>query len=161
MEQERDLAEMIRRLEADRRRHSAAIAAIDEALAQVSRVVGRISNSSDDAPELPVDGFNVVLNLPRRGRFEQTGERSVLEFIRRRGNPTTSEINNYWKSEGRRGVANVILLRLIKQGVIRRQTDSEVRGSRYLLGAGGENGTADAAFDPIRSAGAAYPASVD
>jgi len=134
MDQERNLAEMIRRLEADRRRHSAAIAAIDEVLSQVSKVVGTAChNEVETASDVSVATIASMIDLPRRRKFEQTGERSVLDFIKARGNPTTSEINAHWKSSGRRGVANVILLRLLKQGAIRRELHSDVRGSRYVL----------------------------
>ncbi len=94
MDQERNLAEMIRRLEADRRRHSAAIAAIDEVLAQVSKVVGKACGGEVESPsDVSVASLASMIDLPRRRKFEQTGERSVLEFIKSRVNPTTSEIN--------------------------------------------------------------------
>ena len=128
-----NLAEMIKQLEADRRRHADAIEQIDQVLTQVGRVVGLttaempagfpvVPSASDSAPE-----------VRRRGKFGLTGERSVLQFIADRQNPTTAEINGHWRSEGRRGVSNVILLKLLKQGLIQRQVDPTIRGSRYRV----------------------------
>ena len=124
-----NLAEMIQQLQADRRRHAEAIEAIDEVLSQVGRVV---SHARIDTGDFPVPSMAGPAGARRRGKFELTGERSVLRFIARKVNPTTAEINEHWRSEGRRGVANVILLKLLKQGLIRRLVDSGIRGSRYL-----------------------------
>jgi hypothetical protein len=133
---DRNLAEMIQQLEADRRRHAEAIEAIDQVLAQVGRVVSHARLDTGDFPVPPGGSGPPVAR--RRGKFELTGERSVLQFIARQGNPTTAEINEHWRSEGRRGVANVILLKLLKQGLIRRLIDASIRGSRYLLTEAGQ-----------------------
>jgi len=132
-----DLYRTIQRLESDRERHAREIAAIDAILAEVSKAVSSLQGSAglertgmaDVAPVL--ESLNV--NVYRRGKFEQTGERSVLAFIAREGNPDTSRINLHWRSEGRRGSANVILLRLLKSGAIVREADDLVRGSRYRV----------------------------
>jgi hypothetical protein len=138
-----DLGEKIRRLEHDREQHAREIAAIDQILAQVSRAVGslRAIGRLPDMPEYAAAAEGVQVELPvrgRRGKFERTGEQSVLDLIRREGNPTTAEINGHWRREGRRGAANVILLRLLKCGLIRREADPNVRGSRYVLTEQGE-----------------------
>jgi DNA-binding PadR family transcriptional regulator len=130
-----NLAEMIQQLEADRRRHAEAIEAIDDVLSQVGRVV---SLARLDPGDFPVPSLTLPHTPRRRGKFELTGERSVLGFISRRGSPTTAEINEHWRAEGRRGVANVILLKLLKQGLIQRRLDAGIRGSRYLTTPAGE-----------------------
>jgi len=132
-----DLGEKIRRLEHDREQHAREIAAIDQILAQVSRAVGSLRGIAD-LPEMHGSvGVAPTLEIPvrtgKRGKFQQTGEQSVLGLIRQQGNPTTAEINAHWRREGRRGAANVILLRLLKCGLIRREADPNVRGSRYCL----------------------------
>ena len=131
-----NLAEMIQQLEADRRRHAEAIEAIDQVLSQVGRAV---SLARLDTGDFPVPSLTLPAAPRRRGKFELTGERSVLQFIARKTNPTTAEINEHWRSEGRRGVANVILLKLLKQGLIQRQMDSAIRGSRYLTTSAGDD----------------------
>jgi DNA-binding PadR family transcriptional regulator len=132
---DRNLAEMIQQLEADRRRHAEAIEAIDQVLSQVGRVV---SHARLDTGDYSVAAGSGGPAGRRRGKFELTGERSVLQFIARKGNPTTAEINEHWRAEGRRGVANVILLKLLKQGLISRMVDASIRGSRYLLTEAGQ-----------------------
>jgi len=133
---ELDLAAKIRQLEADRRRHADAIAAIDQVLSRVGSALSanRVapSDSGGGRPDASAD-------LPvkrRRGKFAQTAEHSVLEFIQRHRNPSTAEINAHWRAEGRLGTSNVTLLRLLKSGAIRRIDDPNVRGSRYVIADG-------------------------
>jgi len=122
---EEDLAARIRRLQSERGRHIQAIAEIDKVLGEVENVLTDL-----DIP-LPSDG-----DQPRRRRYQKlelTGEESVLEFIRTNGNPTTAQVNAHWQQEGRPGVANPILARLLKRGVLQRENDPAVRGSRYRV----------------------------
>jgi hypothetical protein len=125
-----DVVEAIRQLEADRRRHEQAINAIDEILARVSRAIGPPDLRGTDVaqPRIPSDP-----PANHRGKFGQTGEQSILQFIRLHGNPSTSEINEHWRAEGRRGFANVVLHKLIKQGRLYRTPDPHTRGSRYAV----------------------------
>jgi hypothetical protein len=130
-----DLFRTVRRLEDDRDRHLKQIAAIDAVLAEVGRAVARLA---DGGPPVDPSAAPPTLKLfsgpmSRRGKFAQTGEQSVLALIAREGNPDTARINSHWRAEGRRGSANVLLLRLLKTGVIRREPDASVRGSRYRL----------------------------
>lgn len=148
-----NLVNMISRLEADRQRHAEAIREIDRVLSQVGRAVGAFQDNHSDDPAGSQQAFEV--GSPRRerkrGRFQMTGERSVLELIRRQGNPTTAEVNAHWRAEGRRGSANVILLRLLKTGQIARQADPRVRGSRYVLS---DQATGDSAEMTMSNGGA-------
>jgi TolA-binding protein len=133
---ETDLAEKIRQLQADRLRHAQAITQIDQVLQRVENALTTLKamtggRGADAATQAPVDPSQ----RPRRHyqKFELTGEESVLEFIRRQGHPTTAEINANWHAEGRTGVANPILARLLKQKKVERELDPNVRGSRYRL----------------------------
>lgn len=155
----RDLAGQIRELQVDRQRHAEAIAAIDRVLTQIEQALADATPEGIPSPSPvrpPLAGLNargaepakayapwsVRAALPagggaaagtrRRGRFAQTAEQSVAEFIRQRGNPSTADINAFWRAQGRKGTANVTLLKLLKSGVIRRQPDPTVRGSRYV-----------------------------
>jgi hypothetical protein len=119
------LVARIDQLEADRRRHVEAMAEIDRVLAQIAEAVGK-----------PVRG----VARPRRGRFPMSAERSVLAFIRDRGRPATAEVNAHWRADGRRGTANVTLLKLLKAGLIRRVIDPAIRGSRYVAADAGAEG---------------------
>ncbi len=132
----RSLADMIARLEADRQRHAHAIREIDRVLEQVGQAVSALRR--DPAPTHTA-GDALILHpqtppaaRPKRGRFAETGDASVLNFIRREGRPTTAQINAHWRAEGRKGTANVILLKLLKTRAIVRQLDPNVRGSRYI-----------------------------
>jgi len=134
---ETDLAEKIRQLQADRLRHAQAITQIDQVLQRVENALTTLKamtggKTTDGATsQAPVD----PAQRPRRHyqKFELTGEESVLEFIRRLGHPSTAEINANWHAEGRTGVANPILARLLKQKKVERELDPNVRGSRYRL----------------------------
>ncbi|HEY7118076.1 MAG TPA: hypothetical protein VH475_15920 [Tepidisphaeraceae bacterium] len=150
MQKKGNLAEMIRQLEEDRRRHAEAIEAIDQVLSQVSRAVGTVRYGVEEVVQGLPEIANLLLELPKKRKFDQTGEKSVLNFIGSRQNPTTSEINGHWRSQGRRGVANVVLLKLLKQGFIIRQADPQIRGSRYILSPAGQEATrAGATAEPV------------
>ena len=116
-----DLAAKIRRLQAERHRHIQAIDEIDKVLGQVQHVLTDLDASSPQAGQAH----------RRYQKFELTGEESVLAFVRSHGNPTTSEVNAHWHEQGRTGVANPILARLLKRSLLRRENDAGVRGSRY------------------------------
>jgi hypothetical protein len=129
-----DVIGAIRQLEADRQRHMQAIHDIDAILARVSRAVApHVAQAALAAP--PPDTASTP-PITHRGKFKQTGEQSILQFVKTHGNPTTSEINEHWRAEGRRGVANVVLLKLLKQGLISRRHDPGTRGSRYTMSPG-------------------------
>jgi hypothetical protein len=124
-ENDEDLATKIRRLQTERARHVRAIDDIDKVLGQVQNVLTDLGTSDSS------DG-----GQPRRRRYqklETTGEESVLEFIRAQGNPTTAQVNTHWQQEGRPGVANPILARLLKRKILQRENDPGVRGSRYRI----------------------------
>lgn len=125
---ESDLAAKIRQLQTDRARHMMAITEIDKVLGQVQSALTEVESSE-----------SLAESHPRRRRYqklETTGEESVLEFIRNRGNPTTAQVNEHWQREGRPGVANPILARLLKRKLLRRENDPNVRGSRYRINGG-------------------------
>src|SRR5437868_3677597 len=135
---EHELAEKIRQLQADREKHAQAIAHIDQVLSRVESALGGIRAAAKQPPAPPKLTHvlqTVAQPLPHQRRkyqkFALTGEESVLDFIRRHGNPTTAEINDNWHAEGRTGVANPLLARLLKSGLIERESDPSVRGSRY------------------------------
>ena len=143
---ERDLAEKIRQLEEDRQRHARAIAEIDGILARIQQALTVVHDRvpaggapspapSTRLPPPPEAASPASGDRPRRRyqKLPQTGEESVLAFVRDHGKPTTAEINDHWKSEGRPGVANPTVARLLKRGLLQRENDPSIRGSRYRV----------------------------
>jgi hypothetical protein len=126
-----EIAELVQRLESVRQRHIEAIGAIDETLKRVRDALHQVNkhvvDTTGDLVEFP------PATRPRNGRFSQTAIQSVLDFIKRTGTPSTSELSAHWRSEGRKGTVYVTILQLLKAGQIRRVADSSVRGSRYAL----------------------------
>lgn len=121
------LAERIRSLQAERERHAREIAAIDQVLGRISEVLG-LGSATRPPGAGPAKRS--------KGRFALTAEQSVLQFIREKKNPSTADINGHWRGEGRKGTANVTILKLLKQNAIRRENDPHVRGSRYVVRGG-------------------------
>jgi hypothetical protein len=136
---ESDLADKIRQLQADRQQHAQAISEIDQVLHRVEKALTELKAMTSRTPtghaQPHAPAAPDITQRPRRHyqKFELTGEESVLDFIRREGHPTTAEINNNWHAQGRTGVANPILARLLKRGLLERESDPTVRGSRYRL----------------------------
>lgn len=69
----------------------------------------------------------------RRGRFELSGEASILKFIEKAGTPTTKEVNAHWKNEGRGGSADNALTKLVAGKQLKRIALEGQRGSRYKI----------------------------
>ena len=136
---ESDLIEKIRRLQADRAEHAQAINEIDKVLSRVENALHALKAMTHKKGhvegEVGPDGESAPRPRRHYQKFELTGEESVLQFVRNGGNPTTAEINANWQAEGRTGVANPILARLLKRGQLEREQDPNVRGSRYRLSA--------------------------
>jgi hypothetical protein len=133
------LAEKIRQLQEDRGRHARAIAEIDEVLSRIQRALNALggppAGGTMGGGETGLEGVETGKRERRRyQKLPQTGEESVLTFVREHGNPSTAEINDHWRGEGRPGVANPTVARLLKRGALRRENDPTVRGSRYLIG---------------------------
>jgi hypothetical protein len=131
-----DLSEKIKELQSERQKHADAITAIDNALQRVSAAIGTIGDNAAmgegfDALRLDLAGEH-LRTVRRKGKFSHTAEVSVLEFVRKLSTPTTAQINGHWRAEGRCGTANVTILKLLQQGLIRRVADPAVRGSRYV-----------------------------
>ncbi len=129
------LSDRITQLQNDRKRHAAAIAAIDQALQEVTDALQNFRElcptTDDELLQIGLASEEIRM-VRRRGKFGRTAEASVLDFIRQNNSPTTAEINAHWRAEARCGTANVTLLKLLKQGAIQRVQDSSVRGSRYI-----------------------------
>jgi DNA-binding transcriptional regulator YiaG len=70
----------------------------------------------------------------KRGKFERTGEESILLLLKGRKSLRTSQINDAWKKEGRGGTANVTLGKLVKARRIKRTKVKGQRGSEYSGG---------------------------
>jgi hypothetical protein len=143
-----DVAAEIQRLMQDRARHAAAMAEIDGVLAKVMAALG-----PSEARDPAAVSKSTTSSTRRRGQFARTADESVREFIRQEGDPTTKEINQHWRAEGRRGHANVTILKLLRAGLIRRVVDSTVRGSRYVVAEPGAKRVNAPKKDAVRVAG--------
>jgi hypothetical protein len=68
-----------------------------------------------------------------RGRYEMSGEDSIIGFIKTHRNPTTQDVKKHWASEGRGGTADNALSKLVKERKIRRTSLIGQRGSTYSV----------------------------
>jgi hypothetical protein len=159
-----DLVEEIRALQADRQKHAEAIAAIDAVLSRIGQTLTAIRPAGEPASSANVSSVGSgIANPPPNPAYDApyaplpptqrprkyrklalTGDEFVLELIRQRGAPTTHEINREWRAQGRGGVANNVIGRLLKQGLIVRETLADQRGSRYRLSSAPQESGADA-----------------
>ena len=69
----------------------------------------------------------------KRGSFAISGEESILAFVASAGQPNAAEINIHWKNEGRGGVANTPISKLVKAGKLKSVAVVGERGSRYTI----------------------------
>lgn len=111
----------------ERQAHLSAIEEIDATLARY----GLSSLSRQAVRSAPKAGRK----RGKRSHFAVTGGESILAFVRSRGKSgaTTTEINDNWKNEGRKGTAYVLIGKLVKEGKLHREALKGVRGSKYTL----------------------------
>jgi hypothetical protein len=131
-----DVPARIQQLLDDRQKHSEALAEIEQKLEQINLLLngtGRRGRPSKAAAA--VTGAEPQGRKGRRGRRRRgpSAEDLVLGFVQGKGNPTTAEINAYWRSEGRPGKADNTLSKLTREGKLKRKQDKKVRGSRYSV----------------------------
>jgi len=137
----------IKRLHVDRRMHANAIGAIDAALEQINQTLQMVrqaravaSKDELDAAEIAAPSSAMTAESasgsvrPKTYRkFARTGEEAILDLVRERTTATTAEINRHWRAEGRRGLGNNAIGRLLKDGLLLREAVAGQRGSRYRL----------------------------
>ena len=104
--------------------HQTAIDKIDATLAGIRNALGGGSNGSSVAKPASTGAKHGPKpdTTRRRGRgaFKISGEESVLGFIKSAGTPTTKEVNQHWKTEGRGGSADNALTKLVKLKKLKR-----------------------------------------
>lgn len=131
-----DITRRIQQLQEERQQHEEAISLIDQTLAGVGAVLGNgsIARGAQSKPaSAPAETAPRRGRKRRRGKFEVTGEQSVLSFVKSERNPTSREIEEHWKSEGRGGPAAIMLSKLVKEDKLKRTPLEGQRGSRYSL----------------------------
>lgn len=69
----------------------------------------------------------------KRGSFAISGDESVLEFVKKAGQPNSAEINAHWTKEGRKGKADNSITKLVKTGKLTRVSVEGERGGRYKI----------------------------
>jgi hypothetical protein len=154
-----DLVSRIAALREDRQKHAEAIFKIDGTLRKISemlsamRIAAQRGNGSQakaqdaGAPFRGTNAAGLTSERPRKYRkLGLTAAEFVLELLRVHGSATTLEINRAWRAEGRGGVANNTVGRLLGEGLILREPLEGQRGSRYRL-----NPNAHAAGDSSQS----------
>jgi arginine repressor len=127
------LADQIKQLEESRDKHAAALAEIDQLLNRISQTLKSLHPSSQLSSPSVTAGWTAMGEGGRRKyhKMELTGDQAVVAFVKKRGIATTAEINAQWRAEGRGGVANNAIVRLLKRGELVRETSQGSRGGRY------------------------------
>ena len=151
-----NLVELIHKLEMQKAQHAEMAAAVTTTLGQISGLLGSLIGGqqrpavshtapkaapkpapkatttpmASKAPSAPAAKAPAVAN---RTKYTLTGDESVLAFIKRRGNPSTSEVQTHWSSEGRGSSADNSLSKLYRDKKIKREPNKQGRGSRYTM----------------------------
>jgi hypothetical protein len=149
-----NLVAQLHALQSDRARHAQAIAKIDATLERIGEMlIGTAPVPGLPPPSAKAEGVPGPLPLlpagvpppgrPRKYRkLELTGEEFIIDWIRQHGSATTLEINAAWRAQGRGGVANNAIGRLLKRRQVVREPIQNQRGSRYRLpGSGSSSGS--------------------
>ncbi len=159
VESSSNLVELIHKLEMQKAQHAEMAAAVTTTLGQISGLLGAliggqqrpavshtapkaapkaapraaIAPKAFKAPSMPATKASSTPAVANRNKFALTGDESVLAFIKRRGNPSTSEVQAHWSSEGRGSSADNSLSKLHRDKKIKREANKQGRGSRYTV----------------------------
>ena len=134
-----NLSQLLLTLQADSARHAQATAAVTNTLQQISGLLAALLGGNTTAAPFPIakrrgrppKALAAPVLRRKRQKFGTTGEESVLGFIQKHGNPSTSEVQAQWLSEGRKASADNAISTLFKKKMIRREKNKQGRGSRY------------------------------
>ena len=130
----RQLERLVQQLKAERQAHVDAIAQIDATFEQFGIAPAprkRRGRPPGRRPGRPKGSATKKTRRRKRGRFSQSGDDSVLAFVKGKGTATTRQINDHWAKEGRGGRADNTITRLFKARKLKRQNIKGARGSRY------------------------------
>jgi len=142
------LAQTIVDLRSKRQMHLDAIASIDQVFVDcgitveaVKRGPGRPSKSSYSSLLSRKGSLSTMLAggkaasgaRGKRRKFATTGEEAVLVFLQKKGKAGATDVNKYWRSQGRGGKADNALSKLTKEGKLKRVKTKGHRGSLYQV----------------------------
>jgi hypothetical protein len=143
-----DITIRIQHLLEAREEHAHAIASIDATLARVGAALGGspmhaapVKKAAVPAKVAPVKVAPAkvaakpapVAAKPKPGKFAMSGEASILAFIKSKGSPVGRDIEDKWKSEGRKGRAINAVSKLVREKKLKRTPLKGERGSRYSI----------------------------
>jgi hypothetical protein len=126
-----DLSQRIQSLLADRQQHASAIAAIDQVMERVSAALGK-TTAKRKSPK-PASPAVTKPAKRRRRTFAQNADQFVLAFVKTKKNPTTKQVNQHWKKQGRSHTADNTLTKLVKEKKLKRTPIVGGRGSQYSV----------------------------
>ncbi len=140
------LSKMLDKLMAERKQHVQVIAKHQGELDKIDQLFSGYGITFGDAAPAatrgkpgrkpgPKTASKAGKSKGRRGRgsYAKTAEQTVLDFVKKAGNPSTKDINDHWAAQGRGGKADNTLTRLTSEGQLKRVKSADVRGSRYTL----------------------------
>lgn len=139
----KELANLINKLQAERKAHLEAITQIDATFQQFGITVAAPAKRRGRPPKTTVlaKAPPQVTETPGSGKrrtrrtFSVTGSDLILGFVKAAGKKgaTTSEIVKHWKAEGRSGDGYTALGLLVKAKKLKMAKLEDEKGSRYTL----------------------------
>ena len=134
------LPQRIQELLEDRQQHADAVAHIDQLLANVGAVLGNgavITPNGKKPVAAPAATMAPAVKGKKRrrgrGNFALSAEDSILMFVKQKKNPTTAEVNQHVKDEGRASTADNTLSIMVKKKKLKRTPLGGRLGSRYTV----------------------------
>jgi hypothetical protein len=140
-----DLSVQIEKLLTEKQHHTEALRRIDETLEKVSLLLGTntqiaVRRGRGRPPKTPLVAQPAVVKAAapqkhegKRRWFSVTAEQSILDFISKSSSPTTKDVNQHWKAEGRGSTADNTLSLMVKKRAIKRVPIQGQHGSQYVL----------------------------
>lgn len=127
-----ELQALLRKLEAERQSHLAAIQEIEATFNQLGIDPGKSGGKRRGRP--PGRAAGKIGGRRKRRKYATSGTQSILSFISKgnRNGASGAEIAKHWKSENRAGSSYNIINMLLKAGKVRKKKLKGERGSLYM-----------------------------
>ncbi len=130
-----ELQSLLRKLEAERQSHLAALQEIEATLSELGIDPGRSgATRGKRRGRPPGKASGKIGGRRKRRKYATSGTQSILSFISKgnRNGASGAEIAKHWKSENRAGSSYNIINMLLKAGKVRKKKLKGERGSLYM-----------------------------
>ena len=117
----------------EHQQHQASLLEIDHKLAQVTTALTGTATAAFPKAASPATPSTPAKRRGRKPAGGITADEFVLAFVQSQDKPSTADVSKHWSRQKRKGTANNMLTKLVKEKKLKRIAAAGVRGSVYAV----------------------------